>query len=115
MCVPGSVVSRWCGIIAEAAVCSHVSPLAVPELRSAPDALADEPSLFQCPLLSEVLHIGFGLDPGWRSWSRADSRQAAAAPRFRNPGPRNSGKITMPIFQHVEVGPAGNLVNFFSR
>lgn len=63
MCAAGSVVSRWCGIIAEAAVYSHVPPPAVPELRPAPDSLAGEPSLFQGSLLGEVLHIGFGLDP----------------------------------------------------
>ena len=61
MCVRCSVVSRWGGIVAEAAVYRHVAPLAVSEQRSAPDALADEPGLFQRPLLADVLHIGSGL------------------------------------------------------
>jgi len=57
------MAGRWCGIIAETAVYRHVSPLAVSELRSAPDALADEPGLLQRPLLGEVLHVRSGLGP----------------------------------------------------
>src|SRR6516162_10998033 len=63
MSVRRSMAGRWCGIIAETAVYRHVSPLAVSELRSAPDALTYEPGLFQRPLLGDVLHVGSGLDP----------------------------------------------------
>ena len=82
MSVRWSVAGCWCGIIAETAVYRHVSPLAVSELRSAPDALADEPGLFQRPLLGEVLHVGSGLDPV-RGGSREQVPGQQPAPRAR--------------------------------
>lgn len=62
-CASRSVASCWFVISAQTSVHNQVSPSTVPEVRPAPDAFADEPSLFQCSLLGEVLNIGCGLDP----------------------------------------------------